>query len=109
MLLNAFFVLNYTGLSYEPFSWKAFAQTYPDGASCVDPADCTSGNCVDDVCCNTPCDQPNQVCDRPGQEGICLAVHPAPAPAMSGIGLLIASGVLAGLGGIGLLRRRSGQ
>ena len=106
LLFNAFVVINYTGLSYEPFSWKAFAQTYPDGASCSDPADCLSGNCVDDVCCNTPCDQPDQLCDQPGREGVCVTVQTAPAPALSGIGLLIAAVMLAALGGIGFLRGR---
>jgi hypothetical protein len=110
MLLNAFMVINYTGLSYQPFSWKAFAQMYPDGASCNDPADCTSGNCVDDVCCNDPCNLPNQVCDQPGREGVCVTVQAAPAPALSGLGLLVAAAVLAALGGVGMLRqRRSGR
>jgi hypothetical protein len=109
MLLNAFVVINLTGLSYEPFSWKAFAQMYPDGASCSDAADCLSGNCVDDVCCDSPCTEPNEVCDQPGREGICIALHPAPAPALSGIGLLIGSALLAALGGLGMLRRRGGE
>jgi hypothetical protein len=106
MLLNAFVVLNYTGLSYEPFSWKAFAQPYGDGAECDDPADCISGNCVDDFCCNTPCTEPNEICDQPGNEGLCVALQEAPAPTLSGIGLLVASGLLAGIGSLGLLRRR---
>jgi len=29
VLLNAFVVINYTGLAYQPFSWIAFAQSYP--------------------------------------------------------------------------------
>ncbi|MDX2170742.1 MAG: hypothetical protein SF182_26970 [Deltaproteobacteria bacterium] len=106
LLFNAFVVLNYTGLAYEPFSWKAFAQMYPDGAACVLDADCQSGNCVDDVCCNSACDGPDQLCDQPGREGTCVTVQTAPAPALSGLGLLVASLILTGLGGIGLLRRR---
>jgi hypothetical protein len=106
MLLNAFVVLNYTGLSYQPFSWKAFAGLYPDGASCLDPADCNSGNCVDDVCCNDPCTGANQSCDIPGREGTCLALQAAPAPTLSGTGLLIGSALLAAIGALGLLRRR---
>ncbi len=104
MLLNAFVVINYTGLSYQPFSWKAFAAMYPDGAMCTDPSDCLSGNCVDDVCCNSPCDGPNASCDVPGREGTC--VNRAPAPALSGAGLLAAAALLAGLGGLGLLRHK---
>lgn len=106
MLLNAFVVLNYTGLSYQPFSWKAFAAMYPDGASCVDPTDCVSGNCVMDVCCDTPCTGPNQRCDIPDREGTCLTINPAPAPVLSGTGLLIGALLLAAVGTIGLLRNR---
>ena len=106
MLLNAFVVINFTGLSYEPFSWKALAQMYPDGAACIDDGDCTSGNCVDDVCCDTPCNQPYESCDLAGNEGICTAVPQAPAPALSGVGLLVGAALLAALGGLGLLRQR---
>lgn len=103
LLLNAFVVLNYTGLSYQPFSWIAFAQTYPDGASCMDPSDCISGNCVMNICCNDPCPPPGR-CDLPGREGVCIV--PAPAPALSGIGLLIGALLLVAVGTIGLLRNR---
>ncbi len=106
MLLNAFVVLNYTGLSYEPFSWKAFAQSYPDGSSCTTPSQCASGFCEDGVCCDRPCTGPNESCDIPGREGTCLAVSPAPAPVLSGAGLLIAALLLAGVGTIGLMRKR---
>src|ERR1044072_8893479 len=94
MLLNAFVVLNYTGLAYQPFSWKAFAQPYGDGADCDDPVDCISGNCVDDVCCDTECSDPNQICDQPGNEGTCVTLQQAPAPTLSGAGLLVAAGLL---------------
>jgi hypothetical protein len=101
MLLNAFVVLNYTGLSYEPFSWKAFAQSYPPGHECT-PGQCAPGLfCVDGVCCTTPCDGPNETCNP---EGLCI--NTAPAPALSGTGLLIAALLLAGVGTIGLVRNR---
>jgi len=104
MLLNAFVVLNYTGLSYEPFSWKAFAQTYPPGHEC-DPGQCLPGLfCVDGVCCTDPCTGANESCNQPGFEGTCIAT--APAPALSGTGLLIAALLLAGVGTIGLMRNR---
>jgi hypothetical protein len=106
MLLNAFVVINYVGVSYQPFSWQALAQMYPDGAACAIGSDCESGNCVDDVCCDTACDQPGQVCNQAGRPGICVTAHTAPAPALSGIGLLIAAAVLTALGGIGMLRQR---
>jgi hypothetical protein len=103
MLLNAFVVLNYTGLSYEPFSWKAFAQSYPPGTGCTDPSQCASGICEQGVCCTTECNPPDS-CAEPGFEGTCI--HTAPAPALSGTGLLIAALLLAGVGTIGLVRNR---
>jgi MYXO-CTERM domain-containing protein len=106
MLLNAFVVLNYAGLSYQPFSWKAFAGMYPDGAMCEDPTDCISGNCVDDVCCDTPCTGAGLSCNCPGSVGTCTTCPVAPAPTLSGIGLLIAAALLAAIGSLGLLRRR---
>lgn len=106
MLLNALVVLNYTGLSYEPFSWKAFAQSYPDGSSCTTPSQCSSTFCVDGVCCDSSCTAPDARCDIPGREGTCLAVNPAPAPALSGTGLLIGALLLAAVGTIGLMRKR---
>ena len=105
ILLNAFVVINYTGLSYQPFSWKAFAAAY-NGQSCMDPMDCNSGNCVQDVCCDSPCDLPNQSCNVPGRAGECLTLAPAPAPALSGTGLLIGALLLAGVGTVGLIRKR---
>jgi len=106
MLLNAFVVLNYTGVSYEPFSWKAFAQAYPPGHLCGDPGECSPMFCVDGVCCDTACTGANQSCNVPGREGECLSVLPAPAPALSSVGLLIGALLLAVVGTLGLLRGR---
>lgn len=106
MLLNAFVVLNYTGLAYEPFSWKAFAQAYPPGTACTDPAECSPMFCVSGVCCEVACTGSNQSCNVPGHAGECLSVTPAPAPAMSSTGLLIGALLLAVVGTIGLLRGR---
>jgi hypothetical protein len=112
MLLNAFVVLNYTGLAYQPFSWKAFAVSYPPGEACMTPSECTPvppntlGFCVDEVCCESACTGVNEQCDLPGREGECVAVDPAPAPALSGTGLLIAALLLAAVGTLGLVRNR---
>lgn len=112
ILFNAFVVLNYTGLAYQPFSWKAFAQSYPPGEACTMGTQCSPvppnqvGFCVDEVCCDGPCDLPNQQCDLPGREGECVTLTPAPAPALSGGGLLAAALLLAAVGSIGLLRNR---
>lgn len=77
-----------------------------DGAMCDDPNDCISGNCVDDVCCDTACDQPAQACNLPGNEGVCSSLA-APAPAASPTGLLIAGLLLVAVATIGFARRRS--
>lgn len=112
MLLNAFVVVNYTGLAYQPFSWKAFAQSYPPGEACTSPSQCapvppnTVGYCPDGVCCDAPCTGPNEHCDLPGREGQCVAIDPAPAPALSGTGLLVAALLLAAVGTLGLIRNR---
>src|SRR5262249_28092067 len=112
VLLNAFVVINYTGLAYQPFSWKAFAQSYPPGHACMSGTECapvppaTVGFCADGVCCNDPCTGANQRCDLPGREGTCVTLEPAPAPALSGTGLLIAALLLVVVGTIGLLRSR---
>jgi len=112
MLLNAFVVLNYTGVAYEPFSWKAFAQAYPPGTACTDPGQCDPMFCVIPpggtvgVCCDAACTGANQSCDVPGREGECVSVAPAPAPALSSAGLLIGALLLAVVGTLGLLRGR---
>jgi len=103
VLFNAFVVVNYTGLSYRAFSWQAFAQSYPDGESCMLPGQCTSNFCEQGVCCATACPAPGN-CALPGREGTCVV--PAPAPALSGTGLLIGALLLAGVGAIGLMRKR---
>jgi hypothetical protein len=104
LLLNAFVVLNYTGLAYKPFSWEAFAGAYP--ATCTSPSQCTPPFCADGFCCDVPCTGPNQICNQPGNEGECVTIVPAPAPALSGTGLLIAALLLAAVGSIGLFRNR---
>jgi hypothetical protein len=76
----------------------------PDGGSCADPTDCVSGNCVDDVCCDTACDQPDQQCNLPGEVGVCSSVA-AKAPAASPTGLLIGLALLIGIGALSILRR----
>jgi MYXO-CTERM domain-containing protein len=55
------------------------------------------------VCCESACPAPGN-CDVPGHAGTCI--EPAPAPALSGTGLLIAALLLAGIGTAGLIRKR---
>jgi hypothetical protein len=46
----------------------------PDGAGCVDNADCTSTHCVDGVCCASACTASCTSCNQTGKEGMCLPV-----------------------------------
>lgn len=41
------------------------------GNPCLEDADCTSGHCLDGVCCNTGCDGLCQKCDLQGSVGVC--------------------------------------
>jgi hypothetical protein len=43
------------------------------GGSCSSPSQCSSGNCVDGVCCNTACSGPCDICTALGAnpDGIC--------------------------------------
>ena len=120
------------GLSYDRFDWSGFVGNYeptatptstptstptatptatptntplPDGAPCSDPDDCLSGNCVDDVCCDTECTGPNEICNLQGSVGTCTDVA-APAPATSRTGLLAAAAILLAIAAVALVRRR---
>ena len=76
-----------------------------NGAPCTDPMDCISGNCVDDVCCDTVCDEPDQICNLAGSVDTCTDLA-APAPTTSRTGLLIGLGILAAIAAVALWRRR---
>ena len=71
----------------------------PNGGACFDPDDCISGNCVDDVCCDTACDGLSEACDVSGAEGTCTELNTVPAASRGGmiaaLALLLAVAVLA--------------
>ncbi|MEW5853782.1 MAG: IPT/TIG domain-containing protein [Myxococcota bacterium] len=48
----------------------------PLGTACADGATCASGVCVDGVCCESDCTGVCEQCNRPGQEGFCVAAAP---------------------------------
>lgn len=76
----------------------------PPGSACEDQSDCDPSNfCVDDVCCESTCDGPEQSCDQPGFEGICRDA--TMAPASSGSGLLALVLALAAVGIFAVSRR----
>lgn len=57
------------------------------GTPCSGEQQCVSGSCVDDVCCDTDCDQQCEACDLSGAEGTCSPVmgepHSARTPCAS--------------------------
>lgn len=77
----------------------------PDGADCSAPPQCASGFCVDGVCCESACEQPNHSCDAPGRAGQCVDTSPAPAPAASHPGLLGGLAALLAIAYLTLRRR----
>ncbi len=52
--------------------------TLPNTAVCSGNGDCSSGFCVDGVCCNIGCTGECQACDVSGAVGICTQVSGAP-------------------------------
>jgi hypothetical protein len=76
------------------------------GLPCTTPGQCESMFCVDGVCCNEPCDGPDEICDLPGREGTCVPETAAPAPALSWAATLAALGVLLTIATLALRRRR---
>lgn len=48
------------------------------GAPCLAASDCSSGHCVDGVCCYTECAGQCEACDEPGVAGLCIAVYGRP-------------------------------
>ncbi|MBX3184341.1 MAG: hypothetical protein KF915_17060 [Polyangiaceae bacterium] len=59
------------------------------GLACSESRQCSSGQCVDGVCCNAACGGQCQACNLPGQLGQCAVVTGAPRggrPACAGDG-----------------------
>jgi len=50
----------------------------PNGGTCTAAGECTSGNCVDGVCCGTACNGQCEACNVTGSVGTCAAVTGAP-------------------------------
>ncbi|MBI5515501.1 MAG: hypothetical protein HY909_17100 [Deltaproteobacteria bacterium] len=44
------------------------------GARCSAPSQCTTGFCVDGVCCDAACDGQCEACDTSGRSGMCTSV-----------------------------------
>jgi hypothetical protein len=48
------------------------------GAACQQSTECSGGNCVDGVCCDSPCSDLCAACNVPGSEGTCSAASSDP-------------------------------
>lgn len=48
------------------------------GAACQQATECSGGNCVDGVCCDSPCSDLCAACNTPGSEGTCSAAASDP-------------------------------
>src|SRR5262249_36378492 len=85
------------------------ATAFALGVTCTSNAQCASKFCAPDgVCCDAPCNQPNQSCTLPGNIGLCTA-QSAAVPAASDTGVMIVSLVLAMLGVANLRRAFTSQ
>ncbi|MBI2388171.1 MAG: SBBP repeat-containing protein [Deltaproteobacteria bacterium] len=51
---------------------------FRNGDKCAAGRECTSGRCVDGVCCDVACTGSCEACDLPGSEGLCAKVKGAP-------------------------------
>ena len=80
----------------------------PQGGACATPAQCSTGFCVDSVCCDSACTGPGEHCNVSNQAGTCT-VQPAAAPALTPWGVLMAGVLLLGIGGFTLRRRMQGR
>jgi hypothetical protein len=79
------------------------------GQPCTMPGQCQSMNCVDGVCCDMACTQADHACNLPGREGTCLSTTAAPAPAVSGMGTVLAIAMLLLVAGARLALRRGSR
>ena len=78
----------------------------PQGGSCINPTQCATGFCVTGVCCNSACTAPEDSCAVPGRQGECVPNVPAPVPALSERGLLLALASFVGVAALALARAR---
>jgi hypothetical protein len=80
----------------------------PQGGACATPAQCGTGFCVENVCCDTACTDPTMRCNLAGQVGTC-ATTAAAAPTLTPWGLIVAAVMLVSVAGFALRQRMRGH
>jgi hypothetical protein len=76
----------------------------PQGGACATPAQCSTGFCVDSVCCDTACTEPLMRCNLAGQAGTCASTAAA-APTLTPWGLIVAAVMLVSVAAFALRHR----
>jgi hypothetical protein len=80
----------------------------PNGDGCSTGDDCESTFCADDVCCDTACTGPGEVCDAPEHRGECIVAAAAePAPALAPWALYLMAALLGIIGIVAVRRHRT--
>jgi hypothetical protein len=72
-----------------------------NGSPCGSPSECVSGNCIDDLCCDTACTATCEACNLPGSEGTCDYVPAGTDPDSECAGPLVCDGAGSCSGGNG--------
>jgi hypothetical protein len=131
VVVNGFAAFNFLPSSYQQFSWEAYAGVIytatatpsstptatatatatptttstpiANGGTCAIGSQCSSGNCVEGICCNSICNEPGQTCAT----GTC--VTPAAAPTVSNRTLVLIVGLLVAIGFFALTPLRFGK
>jgi len=88
-------------LECDPVAHCEGSACVPDvgpGEACTDSGDCTTGSCVDGVCCTSDCTGTCAACDLAGAEGTCSLVPDGSDPAAE-CGALDCTGYYWGFGG----------
>lgn len=65
-------VVVWADLGRDQIFGQRFQWSLPDGSDCTQNADCSSGHCVDRICCESPCEGDGTTCTAPGFEGTCV-------------------------------------
>jgi len=72
---------------------------FSNGTACTIGMECSSGNCIDGVCCNTTCVGACKACNVAGSNGTCTNIANGQDPASECTGAQVCNGAAACVGG----------